>query len=146
MNGARKAAVLLVSVGEELAKEILRVLPEADVQRLTEELADLRGITPELSAEILEEFWELLATQNFMVHGGLDYASRLLMETFGKERAEDLLLSCAARRRRRRATWLSCSELILNSWASCWMPSIHRRSHWCWLTWIRDALRRSLTT
>ena len=91
MNGARKAAVLLVSVGEELAKEILRVLPEADVQRLTEELADLRGITPELSAEILEEFWELLATQNFMVHGGLDYASRLLMETFGKERAEDLL-------------------------------------------------------
>jgi flagellar motor switch protein FliG len=62
------------------------------VQRLTEELADLRGITPELSAEILEEFWELLETQNFMMHGGLDYASRLLMETFGKERADDLLM------------------------------------------------------
>jgi flagellar motor switch protein FliG len=87
----RKAAVLLVAVGEELAKEILRALPEVDVQRLTEELADLRGITPELSAEILEEFWELLETQNFMMHGGLDYASRLLMETFGKERADDLL-------------------------------------------------------
>ena len=54
---------------------------------MTEELADLRGITPELSAEVLEEFWELLETQNFMMHGGLDYASRLLMETFGKERA-----------------------------------------------------------
>jgi flagellar motor switch protein FliG len=81
----------LVAVGEELAKEILRALPEVDVQRLTEELADLRGITPELSAEILEEFWELLETQNFMIHGGLDYASRLLMETFGKERADDLL-------------------------------------------------------
>ena len=35
------AAVLLVAVGETLAKEILRALPEADVQRLTEELADL---------------------------------------------------------------------------------------------------------
>ncbi|HEX4286627.1 MAG TPA: flagellar motor switch protein FliG [Terracidiphilus sp.] len=90
-TGARKAAILLVAVGEELAKEILRALPEADVQRLTEELADLRGVTPESSAEILEEFWEVLETQNFMVHGGLDYASRLLMETFGKERAEDLL-------------------------------------------------------
>jgi len=65
----RKAAVLLVAVGEGLAKEILRVLPEADVQMLTEELADLRGITPELSAEILEEFWELLETQNYMVTG-----------------------------------------------------------------------------
>ena len=92
ISGLRKAAVLLVAVGEDLAKEILRALPEVDVQRLTEELADLRGITPELSAEILEEFWELLETQNFMIHGGLDYASRLLMETFGKERADDLLM------------------------------------------------------
>jgi flagellar motor switch protein FliG len=91
MSGTRKAAVLLVAVGEELAKEILRALPEVDVQRLTEELADLRGITPDISAEILEEFWELLETQNFMMHGGLDYASRLLVETFGKERADDLL-------------------------------------------------------
>jgi len=78
-------------VGEESAKEILRALPEVDVQRLTEELADLRGITSEMSAAILEEFWELLETQNFMTHGGLDYASRLLQETFGKERADDLL-------------------------------------------------------
>jgi len=92
LSGVRKAAVLLVAVGEEPAKEILRVLPEVDVQRLTEELADLRGITPELSAEVLEEFWQLLETQNFMIHGGLDYASRLLKETFGKERADDLLM------------------------------------------------------
>jgi flagellar motor switch protein FliG len=59
---------------------------------LTEELADLRGVTSDISSEILEEFWELLETQNFMLHGGLDYASRLLMETFGKERADDLLM------------------------------------------------------
>jgi flagellar motor switch protein FliG len=91
LSGVRKAAVLLVAVGEELAKEILRALPEADVQRLTEELADLRGITPELSSGVLEEYWELIETQNFMVHGGFDYASRLLVETFGSERAEDLL-------------------------------------------------------
>ena len=92
MSGVRKAAVLLVAVGEELAKEILRALPEVDVQRLTEELADLRGITPEMSSEIMEEFWQLLETQNFMVHGGLDYASRLLVDTFGKDRADDLLM------------------------------------------------------
>jgi flagellar motor switch protein FliG len=91
LSGVRKAAILLVAVGEDLAKEILRALPEVDVQRLTEELADLRGITPEVSAEILEEFWEMLATQGFVMHGGLDYASRLLIETFGKERADDLL-------------------------------------------------------
>ena len=92
LSGVRKAAILLVAVGEELAGEILRVLPETDIQNLTEELADLKGISPELSAEVLEEFWQLLETQGFVMHGGLDYASRLLMETFGKERADDLLM------------------------------------------------------
>lgn len=91
MSGIRKAAILLLAVGEDLAKEILRVLPELDVQQLTEELADLRGITPEISAEVLEEFWQLLDTQNFNVQGGLDYASRLLVDAFGKQRADDLL-------------------------------------------------------
>jgi flagellar motor switch protein FliG len=92
ISGVRKAAVLLVAVGEELAKEILRELPEADVQALTEELAELRGVTPEMSAGIVEEFWGLLDTQNFMTHGGLDYASRLLKDTFGAARADDLLM------------------------------------------------------
>ena len=62
------------------------------MQRITEELADLRGITPELSAEVLEEFWLLLDTHNFIVHGGLDYARQLLVGTFGKERADDLMV------------------------------------------------------
>jgi flagellar motor switch protein FliG len=82
LSGLRKAAVLLVAVGEELAGEVLRTLPENDVQRLTEELAELRGISPELSCEVLED----------VMHGGLDYASRLLVETFGQARADDLLM------------------------------------------------------
>ena len=92
LSGARKAAVLLMAVGEDLAKEILRTLTESDVERLTEEFADLRGITPEITSAVLEEFWELLETQGFMMHGGLDYASRLLAETFGKQRADDLMM------------------------------------------------------
>ena len=92
MSGVRKAAILLIALGEERAKEILRALPEGDVQRITEELAELRSVAPDISSAVIEEFWEVLATQNFMMQGGLEYASRLLMETFGKERAEDLLL------------------------------------------------------
>ncbi len=91
ISGARKAAILMVAIGEDLAREILRALPEADVQRITEELADLRAVPPELSAEIVHEFWEMLETQQVMMHGGLDYASRLLQDAFGKQRAEDLM-------------------------------------------------------
>jgi flagellar motor switch protein FliG len=92
MNGVRKAAILMVAVGEDIAKEILRSLPEVDVQRITEELADLRSVPPEVSTEVLDEFWELLETQHVMMHGGLDFATRLLQDTFGKQRADDLLM------------------------------------------------------
>jgi flagellar motor switch protein FliG len=92
LTGARKAAVLLMAIGEDLAKEILRALPEADVERLTGELADLRTVSPEVSAAVMEEFCALLETQGFMVNGGVDYASRLLTDTFGKQRAEDLMV------------------------------------------------------
>ena len=92
MSGPKKAAILMVAVGEDIAREILRSLPEPDVQHITEELADLRTVPPEVSREVLEEFWELLETQNVMVHGGLDFATRLLQDTFGKQRADDLLM------------------------------------------------------
>ena len=91
LSGVRKAAIFLVAVGDEMGRKILQNLSEPDIRRLTEEIADLRGVPPEVSLDVIEEFHELLDTQQYMVHGGLDYATKLLMETFGQERAEDLL-------------------------------------------------------
>jgi len=91
MSGVRKAAILVVTVGDEVAKKLFQNLPEADVQLLAEEIAELRAIPPQLSVEVLREFHELLETQSYMMHGGLDYATKLLVDSFGKQRAEDLL-------------------------------------------------------
>lgn len=91
LSGVRKAAIFLLAVGDEVARKILQNLGETDVRRLTEELADLRGIPPEMSQEVIEEFHELLETQQYVLHGGLDYATKLLVDTFGKQHAEDLL-------------------------------------------------------
>ena len=92
LSGVRKAAILMIAVGEDVAQEILRGLPEVDVQRVTEELADLKTVSPELSREVMEEFWELLESQHVLMQGGLEFASRLLQQTFGKQRADDLLM------------------------------------------------------
>jgi flagellar motor switch protein FliG len=89
--GIRKAAILLVAIGDDLARKLLVQLPDADVQKVTEEIAELKGIAPELSADVVEEFHEMLTTQQYMVHGGIDYARKLLVEAFGKQRAEDLM-------------------------------------------------------
>ena len=91
MSGVRKAAVLVVTVGDEVARKLFQNLPEADVQVLAEEIANLRGIPAQTSIEVLREFHDLLETQTYMMHGGLDYATKLLVDSFGKQRAEDLL-------------------------------------------------------
>ena len=91
LSGIRKAAILMVAVGDEIGKKILQNLPEEDVQRVTEEIADLKNIPPQISLEVIEEFYEMLETQQYMMHGGLEYATKLLIDSFGKQRAEDLL-------------------------------------------------------
>lgn len=91
LSGVRKVAILMVALGDELGKKIIQNLPEPDVQRVTEELANLKNISPHLSFEVVEEFYEMLETQQYMMHGGIEYATRLLIDSFGKQRAEDLL-------------------------------------------------------
>lgn len=91
ISGVRKAAIFLVAVGDELGRKILQNLAEPEVRRLTEQIAELRSVPPEVSLQVVEEFHEMLETQQYMVHGGLDYATKLLVDTFGKQRAEDLL-------------------------------------------------------
>ncbi|MGA8160676.1 MAG: flagellar motor switch protein FliG [Acidobacteriaceae bacterium] len=91
LSGVRKAAIFLVAVGDELGRKILQNLSEPDLRRLTEQIAELRAIPPELSLEVVEEFHGMLETQQYMMHGGLDYATKLLVDTFGKQRADDLL-------------------------------------------------------
>jgi flagellar motor switch protein FliG len=87
----RKAAILMVAMGEEIAKKMIQSLPESDVQRLTEEIAELRNVTADVSRRVIEDFYEMLETQEFVSFGGLDYATKLLMDSFGKQRADDLL-------------------------------------------------------
>ncbi len=87
----RKAAILILTLGEETSKSLLRGLGEQEVQRLTEELSRLQEISPEEQTQVLMEFYGLLETQQYILRGGREYAARLLSETFGRQRAEELL-------------------------------------------------------
>jgi flagellar motor switch protein FliG len=91
MTGARKAAILMAVLGEEGASAVFRHLSEDDVQRITEELTSLGSVPIETAQEILEEYYKLALTQEFLAQGGPDYASRLLLKAFGEDGARQLL-------------------------------------------------------
>ena len=90
-SGARKAAVLCVALGDEVASGIFKYLEEDEVQEITKELASMQRLTSDVADDIVEEFYQLMLARSFVVTGGVDYAKRLLVKTFGPEIAKRLL-------------------------------------------------------
>jgi flagellar motor switch protein FliG len=91
LNGVRKAAILLVLLGEEVASEIYRNLPELEVEQLTTEIAELEYVDPATAMTVLEEYHNLALTQDYLAQGGTDYAKKLLVKAFGEDGARQLL-------------------------------------------------------
>src|ERR1039457_94288 len=89
--GLQKAAILMVLLGEDTASHIYRNLPENDVQRLTRRIAELEHFKPETAISVLEEYYQLTLTQNYVAEGGPEYAQKLLVKAFGDVGAKRLL-------------------------------------------------------
>lgn len=91
MSGARKAAVLLVLLGDDAASGVYRNLPEPELRAITQEIADLEYISPEMGAKVLQDYYQLSLTQEYLAQGGQDYANKLLVKAFGEQGARSLL-------------------------------------------------------
>jgi len=83
-SGARKAAILLSVVGEEASAPILRNLPEGELERVAEEIANLARVPVEVTVQVLEEYQQIMAAQEYIAVGGEDVAARLLEKAFGE--------------------------------------------------------------
>jgi len=91
LAGVRKAAVLLVLLGEDVASQIYRNLPQEDLEHLTKEIADLEYIDSETAMAVLEEYHRMALTEDYLAQGGTDYAQKLLVKAFGDDGAQQLL-------------------------------------------------------
>ncbi|MBG6248509.1 MULTISPECIES: flagellar motor switch protein FliG [Symbiopectobacterium] len=91
MTGTEKSAILLMTVGEDRAAEVLTHLSTREVQHLSTAMANLRQVLPQQLAEVLKEF-EMEAEQYaaLSVNAG-DYLRSVLVKALGEERASSLL-------------------------------------------------------
>ena len=94
--GRRKAAVLLVLLGSELASEIFKYLSEEEIEQLSLEIAQLDEIEPEDQVRTLAEFQELMLAGDGPPSGGLDYARGVLERSLGADKAEAVINRLAA--------------------------------------------------
>src|ERR1035438_3742729 len=91
LSGARKAAILLVLIGDAASSEMLKQLSDDEVQLVSREIARIRTISSEQAETILEEFYQMVVAKDFVVKGGVDYAKKLLITAFGPETATKML-------------------------------------------------------
>ncbi|HTW57932.1 MAG TPA: flagellar motor switch protein FliG [Terriglobales bacterium] len=89
--GPRKAAILLVILGEDAASQIYRHLPPPEVEKITREIAGLTSVDAETALLVLEEFERLVMAGDYLAQGGTEYANKLLIKAFGEEGAKELL-------------------------------------------------------
>jgi flagellar motor switch protein FliG len=90
-SGLRKAAILVVLLGDEAAAALYRHLSDHDLRALTQEIAELGYVSPETASQVLQEYHRLTMTQEYLAQGGPDYATKVLVKAFGETGANSLL-------------------------------------------------------
>jgi len=91
LRGTTKAAILLSLLGDEPAATILRNLPDKDLRRVTDEVARLGQVPFDVTLDVLEEYQQMMAAQDFIAIGGHDVATRLLVKAFGESGAKTMV-------------------------------------------------------
>lgn len=91
LSGKKKAAILLVSMGQEISSEIFKHLRDEEIEQLTLEIARIDKVEPEDRDKILVEFQEMMLAQEFISQGGIEYARDILEKALGPDRAIDII-------------------------------------------------------
>lgn len=91
LTGVRKAAMLLIVLGEQSSAEMLTQLNEDDIQKVSKEVSRITAISSDQAESVLNEFHQISTARDFVARGGLDYARKLLTRAFAPEVARRLL-------------------------------------------------------
>ena len=91
LTGLQKAAILLIALGPEKSASIFKHLKEEEIESLTLEIANTRSITPQVKEAVVNEFYQVCLAQQYIAEGGINYAKELLEQSFGAEKAMDVI-------------------------------------------------------
>ena len=89
--GVRKAAILLLSLSQDQAAEVLKRLPPEAVEEVSREIASLGDISVGTRGEVFGEFYNLAMANVYASEGGLEYAKALLKKSLSNEDADRVI-------------------------------------------------------
>jgi flagellar motor switch protein FliG len=91
LAGTQRAAILLMSLGEQDAASLLKQLDASEVQKLGIAMAELQEVSREQMTTVVENFIGVVDGKPDVAATSLEYVRRVLTQAVGKQKA-DLLL------------------------------------------------------
>ena len=86
-----RAAILLLTLGERDASEVLKHLDPREVQRVGGAMALLENVNAEHIAAVMDEFLDTVSGNTGLTVGADDYVRRMLVGALGEDKARSLL-------------------------------------------------------
>lgn len=91
LNGLKKAAILMIALGPETSSQILKLLPDHLIQKVTYEIANTDYVEPLDKDKVIEDFMDMASAREFILDGGIEYAKNLLQKALGPSRAKEVM-------------------------------------------------------
>ena len=91
LNGAERAAIFLMSMGEDDAASVMRHLGPKEVQSLGAAMTSLKNINREQVDTVLEDFVITVSEQTSLGIGNTDYIRSVLVKALGEDKASGII-------------------------------------------------------
>ncbi len=91
LTGTDRAAVLLMSLGEDNAAGVLRHMGPKEVQRIGSAMASLQSISKQDMHRVLQDFVQTVEQQTALGVGSDDYVRKVLTSALGDEKAGSVI-------------------------------------------------------
>ncbi|MEZ5444406.1 MAG: flagellar motor switch protein FliG [Gammaproteobacteria bacterium] len=91
LNGVEKAAVLLMTMGEQAAAEILKHMGPKEVQKIGIAMASLQNVSKETVNATMADFVNSLHNQTSLGVGSDEYIRSVLVNALGEEKAATMI-------------------------------------------------------
>ncbi len=88
---AEKVAILLIQLGEDATANLFSHMDIDVVTNLSKHIATAKNIDKALASAVLEEFYVISQSNQYIRSGGMEYAKEILYRTFGAEGAQKVL-------------------------------------------------------
>ena len=92
MTGPKKAAILLLALGEDGAADVMKNLEEAEIQQVGYYMSRFTDVSPEELDIVLEEFYRnsVMADDGVNISSSPDFVKNALTKALGADRAKEL--------------------------------------------------------